>query len=263
MALLACWYRDFLGAQTQAVVPYAQALGQAAVVPAAARDGEQRQVGAARRRAGRRADRARSCGARPARTGSTRTSSCCTRARRSCRSTSSGSCTPQPGHDLGGHQDLLVANLLAQAEALAFGKTAPRSRPRASRRARAAPHVPGQPAVERAARRPARRRARSARSIAAYEHKVLTLGVIWGIDSFDQWGVELGKVLAGRIAAELEARHCVARARQLHQRVARARARRAAFLALALTFGERFGFVDLCAPERSPSPPGLARAVRS
>ena len=35
--------------------------------------------------------------------------------------------------------------------------------------------------------------------IAAYEHKVLTLGVLWGIDSFDQWGVELGKVLAGRI----------------------------------------------------------------
>jgi len=40
--------------------------------------------------------------------------------------------------------------------------------------------------------------------IAAYEHKVLTLGVLWGIDSFDQWGVELGKVLAGRIVGELE-----------------------------------------------------------
>ena len=41
--------------------------------------------------------------------------------------------------------------------------------------------------------------------VAAYEHKVLTLGVLWGIDSFDQWGVELGKVLAGRIVTELEA----------------------------------------------------------
>src|ERR1700690_3348768 len=41
--------------------------------------------------------------------------------------------------------------------------------------------------------------------IAAYEHKVLTLGVLWGIDSFDQWGVELGKALAGRIVTELEA----------------------------------------------------------
>ncbi len=41
--------------------------------------------------------------------------------------------------------------------------------------------------------------------VAAYEHKVFTLGTIWGIDSFDQWGVELGKKLAGRIADELEA----------------------------------------------------------
>src|SRR5207249_2472571 len=39
--------------------------------------------------------------------------------------------------------------------------------------------------------------------VAAYEHKVMTLGTLWGIDSFDQWGVELGKVLAGRIAGEL------------------------------------------------------------
>ena len=41
--------------------------------------------------------------------------------------------------------------------------------------------------------------------IALYEHKVFVQGVIWGIDSFDQWGVELGKVLAERIAAELTA----------------------------------------------------------
>ena len=40
--------------------------------------------------------------------------------------------------------------------------------------------------------------------VAAYEHKVFTLGTIWGIDSFDQWGVELGKKLAGRIADELD-----------------------------------------------------------
>jgi glucose-6-phosphate isomerase len=39
--------------------------------------------------------------------------------------------------------------------------------------------------------------------VAAYEHKVMTLGTIWGIDSFDQWGVELGKKLATRIADEL------------------------------------------------------------
>jgi glucose-6-phosphate isomerase len=39
--------------------------------------------------------------------------------------------------------------------------------------------------------------------VAAYEHKVMTVGTIWGIDSFDQWGVELGKELARRIAAEI------------------------------------------------------------
>ena len=42
--------------------------------------------------------------------------------------------------------------------------------------------------------------------VAAYEHKVMTLGVIWGIDSFDQWGVELGKVLAGRIVERARGR---------------------------------------------------------
>ena len=41
--------------------------------------------------------------------------------------------------------------------------------------------------------------------VAAYEHKVFTLGTIWGINSFDQWGVELGKVLAGKLADELGA----------------------------------------------------------
>jgi len=111
----------------------------------------------------------------------------------------------QPGHDLGHHQDLLVANLLAQSEALAFGKTAsevaaegvpaaqvphrtfPGNRPSSVLFAdQLTPHALGA-------------------LIAAYEHKVLTLGVLWGIDSFDQWGVELGKVLAGRIVGELEA----------------------------------------------------------
>ena len=62
----------------------------------------------------------------------------------------------QPGHDLGRHQDLLVANLLAQSEALAFGKTASEvAAEGVPRRAGAAPHVPRQPAVERAVRRPA------------------------------------------------------------------------------------------------------------
>ena len=99
---------------------------------------------------------ARSCGAPPAPTASTRTSSCSTRAPRSCRSTSSGSCTRSPATTLDRHQDLLVANLLAQSEALAFGKTASEvAAEGVPRRAGAAPHVPRQPAVERAVRRSA------------------------------------------------------------------------------------------------------------
>jgi glucose-6-phosphate isomerase len=102
---------------------------------------------------------------------------------------------PQPGLDLPGHQRLLFSNLLAQAEALAFGtgdeavepfRDMPGNRPSSVLLAdRLEPRTLGS-------------------LVAAYEHKVMTLGAIWGIDSFDQWGVELGKNLAGRIASELE-----------------------------------------------------------
>jgi glucose-6-phosphate isomerase len=105
---------------------------------------------------------------------------------------------------LGKHHDLLMANVFAQAEALAFGKTNeevraegipdwlaphrtfPGNRPSTTILAeRLTPHTLGA-------------------LVALYEHSVFTQGVLWGIDSFDQWGVELGKVLAGRIIPELE-----------------------------------------------------------
>ena len=55
--------------------------------------------------------------------------------------------------------------------------------------------------------------------VALYEHSVFTQGMIWGIDSFDQWGVELGKALAKRIVPELQSRERArARARQLDER---------------------------------------------
>jgi glucose-6-phosphate isomerase len=107
--------------------------------------------------------------------------------------------------EIGDHQDLLMANLFAQAEALAFGRT------------RADVEAAGTPSHQVAARvfegnRPTsviladRLTPRALGSlIALYEHKVFVQGVVWGIDSFDQWGVELGKVLATTIAAELMA----------------------------------------------------------
>ena len=105
----------------------------------------------------------------------------------------------------GDHHDLLVANCLAQAEALAFGRTSEEvaasgidpalvphrtflgNRPSTTIMApRLTPTVLGQ-------------------LIALYEHQTLTQGVVWGINSFDQWGVELGKSLATAIAPELSA----------------------------------------------------------
>jgi glucose-6-phosphate isomerase len=107
---------------------------------------------------------------------------------------------------LGRHHDILLANVFAQAEALAFGKTAAEvkadgtpdwlvphrvfegNRPSNVILAdRLTPEVLGQ-------------------LVALYEHSVFTQGAIWNIDSFDQWGVELGKVLAQRIVPELESK---------------------------------------------------------
>ncbi len=94
---------------------------------------------------------------------------------------------------LANHQDLLMANVFAQAEALAFGEDA------------------GEPYRVFEGNRPTNTilaeqltPATLGKLVALYEHSVFTQGVIWGIDSFDQWGVELGKVLATRVAAELE-----------------------------------------------------------
>jgi glucose-6-phosphate isomerase len=107
---------------------------------------------------------------------------------------------------LGKHHDILIANVFAQSEALAFGKTAEQvkaektsdwlvphrvfegNRPSNTILAeRLTPETLG-------------------KLVALYEHLVFTQGVIWNIDSFDQWGVELGKVLAQRIIPELESK---------------------------------------------------------
>ncbi len=106
---------------------------------------------------------------------------------------------------VGRHHDLLVANVLAQAEALAFGKTAEEV---------AAEGTPAWLVPHRtfAGNRPSNvlmaerlTPAVLGALVALYEHSVFTQGVLWSVNSFDQWGVELGKVLAQRIVPELEA----------------------------------------------------------
>jgi glucose-6-phosphate isomerase len=112
----------------------------------------------------------------------------------------------QPLHPLGRHHDLLLANVFAQAEALAFGKTAEEVR-RESTPDWLVPHRTFE------GNRPSNTLllerltpAALGKLVALYEHSVFTQGVIWNIDSFDQWGVELGKVLAQRIVPELESK---------------------------------------------------------
>ena len=104
------------------------------------------------------------------------------------------------------HQhDLLVANVLAQPEALAFGKTAEEVEAegvptlQVPHRTFAGNHPSTVILVDRLTP------STLGQLVALYEHRVFTMGAVWGINSFDQWGVELGKVLAGRIAGELTA----------------------------------------------------------
>lgn len=108
---------------------------------------------------------------------------------------------------LGAHHDLLMANVFAQTQALAFGKTAEEVRADGTPES-LVPHRVFE------GNRPtntitADRLTPSVLGalIALYEHSVFTQGVVWQIDSFDQWGVELGKVLAARIAPDLDAAH--------------------------------------------------------
>ncbi len=105
---------------------------------------------------------------------------------------------------LGRHHDILMANMFAQAEALAFGKTADQVKAEGTRE-ELVPHRVFE------GNRPSNTILAEivdprtlGKLVALYEHSVFTQGVVWNINSFDQWGVELGKVLAQRIIPELE-----------------------------------------------------------
>jgi glucose-6-phosphate isomerase len=112
----------------------------------------------------------------------------------------------QPLNPRGRHHDMLLANVLAQSEALAFGKTREQVKAEGTPDW-LAPHrvFPGnRPSNTILAARLTPETL--GRLVALYEHIVFTQGTIWGINSFDQWGVELGKALAQRIMPELESR---------------------------------------------------------
>jgi glucose-6-phosphate isomerase len=208
LGLLGIWYRDFVGACSHAVLPYDQHLHR---LPAYLQQADMESNGKSTRRDGQRVDYATG----PIIWGEAGTNGQHAFYQLIHQGTelipadfmaAAESLTP-----LGDHHDKLLANFFAQTEALAFGKTAEevRAELEADGLAGAAleallPHKVfegNRPTSSILYRRldPAT----LGKLIALYEHKIFTQGVLWGINSFDQWGVELGKQLAKVILPQL------------------------------------------------------------
>jgi glucose-6-phosphate isomerase len=203
MGLLAIWYNDFFGAQTVAVLPYEQYLKRfPAYLQQLTMESNGKHVTLHRKKVAH--DTGQIYWGEPGTNGQhsfyqlihqgTRLIPCDFIA------------FSQPLNPLGRHHDMLIANVCAQTEALAFGKTS------AQVEAEGTPKwlVPHRVFD---GNRPSNTILADkltpetlGKLVALYEHSVFTQGAIWNIDSFDQWGVELGKVLAQRIVPELESK---------------------------------------------------------
>jgi glucose-6-phosphate isomerase len=200
--LLGVWYTDFFGAQTHAVLPYSQYLSR---LPAYLQQLTMESNGKSVRADGRTVSVA---------TGEVFWGEPGTNGQHAFHQLLHQGTTlvpvdfigfAEPVHDIGDMHDLLMANLFAQAAALAFGKTAEEVAADGTP-AELVPHkvMPGnRPSSTILA--PRLTPSTLGQLVALYEHAVLTQGVIWGIDSFDQWGVELGKVMARELAPALTA----------------------------------------------------------
>ncbi|MGB7757366.1 MAG: glucose-6-phosphate isomerase, partial [Salinisphaera sp.] len=200
MALLAIWNNNFLGATTVAVLPYAQYLTR---FPAYLQQLTMESNGKHITRAGApvATQTAPILWGEPGANGQHSFYQLIHQGTRLVPCDFIGFC--QSLNPLGGQHDLLMANLFAQSQALAFGKTAAEVSDEGIAAA-LAPHrvfEGDRPSNTLLADRltPATLGA----LVALYEHSVFVQGVIWDIDSFDQWGVELGKALAQRLLPEL------------------------------------------------------------
>jgi glucose-6-phosphate isomerase len=201
MGLLGIWYDDFFGAQTVAVLPYEQYLKR---FPAYLQQLTMESNGKHVTLAGTVVDYATG----PVYWGEPGTNGQHSFYQLIHQGTSLIPCDfiafSQALNDLGRHHDILIANVFAQAEALAFGKTAEQVK---------ADGTPDWLVPHRVfeGNRPSNMilidrltPAVLGKLVALYEHMVFTQGTIWQINSFDQWGVELGKALAQKIIPELE-----------------------------------------------------------
>ncbi|MGH9880117.1 MAG: glucose-6-phosphate isomerase, partial [Pyrinomonadaceae bacterium] len=200
MALLALWYNNFFGAQTVAVLPYEQYLKR---FPAYLQQLIMESNGKRVRLDGGTVDYDTS----PVYWGEPGTNGQHSFYQLIHQGTRLIPCDfiafSQPLNPLGRHHDLLLANALAQAEALAFGKT-PEEVKAEGTPDWLMPHrvfEGNRPSNMILAERLTPETL--GKLVSLYEHSVFTQGVIWNLDSYDQWGVELGKVLAQRIVPEL------------------------------------------------------------
>ncbi|HUB35694.1 MAG TPA: glucose-6-phosphate isomerase [Solirubrobacteraceae bacterium] len=200
MGLLAVWYGDFFGAQTWGVMPYEQYLKRfPAYLQQLTMESNGKHVTLAGEPVG-------------AQTGAVYWGEPGTNGQHSFYQLIHQGTTIIPVdligfgkalNPLGDHHDILMSNVFAQAEALAFGRTEAQVRAEGTAAAIVAHRVMegNRPTSVILAERLDPRTLGSL--VALYEHSVFTQGTIWGIDSFDQWGVELGKALAKRIVPEL------------------------------------------------------------
>jgi glucose-6-phosphate isomerase len=201
MGLLAVWYNDFFGAQTVAVLPYEQYLKR---FPAYLQQLTMESNGKHVTLDGTRVDTETGpiFWGEPGTNGQHSFYQLIHQGTKLIPCDFIGFC--QALNPLGRHHDLLMANVFAQTEALAFGKT-PEEVKAEGTPDWLVPHrvfEGNRPSTTILAERLTPETL--GKLVALYEHSVFTQGAVWHIDSFDQWGVELGKVLAGRIVGELE-----------------------------------------------------------
>ena len=221
LGLLTVWYVDFFGTQTQAVLPYDQYLKR---FPAYLQQLTMESNGKHVTLAGEQVDYATS----PVYWGEPGTNGQHSFYQLIHQGTELIPCdfigfthslNPRPAADGATHHDLLTANVFAQSEALAFGKTAEQVRAEGT-----ADWLVPHRVFE--GNRPSNTLLLDELTpfalgslVALYEHSVFVQGTVWSVNSFDQWGVELGKVLAKKVAGELAAdKRARPQARQLDQR---------------------------------------------
>ncbi len=200
MGLLGVWYTDFFGAETIAVLPYEQYLKRfPAYLQQLTMESNGKQVTLQGTRVG--ADTGPVYWGEPGTNGQHSFYQLIHQGTRLIPCDFIG--FAETANPLGPHHDILMSNVFAQAEALAFGKTPEQVKAEGTPEW-LTPHrvfEGNRPSNVILAQRLTP--AALGRLVALYEHAVFTQGTIWGIDSFDQWGVELGKVLAQRIIPEL------------------------------------------------------------